>query len=69
VSHSDVHWFVVLSRAAQQCIANFKARVLASTAWAFVMVGQSEQQFFLVLSRKAEPYVAEFKARDLANTT
>ena len=54
--------FMVLARAAELCMDNFKAQNLANTAWAFTTVGQSEVSLFRVLARAAELCVSDFKA-------
>ena len=59
---------MALAIAAERRAGDFKAHVLANTAWAFATLGQLDAQLFTALAREAERRVGDFKPQDLANT-
>ena len=48
-------------------MGDFKVQDLASTAWAFAMVSQSDAQLFAVLARATESHLGDVKVQNLAN--
>ena len=53
---------------AERRLDQFKVQELASTAWAFMTVGQKDEQFFNVLAKMAERCLGQCNAQGFANT-
>ena len=60
--------FAVLARSVEWRLGEFKAQEVANTAWAFVIVFQSDALLLRVLPRQAEWQVGDFNVQDFANT-
>ena len=58
--HADMPLSVVIARATEHRVYEFKPQNLANTAWAFAMVEHSDEFLFAALAKKSERCMHNF---------
>ena len=66
MGHKDEQLLSTLAAAAEQCMRDFNAQVLANTAWAFV--GHKDERLFSMLAAAAEQRMRDFNSQELDKT-